>query len=174
MALGSGHSLVFKVAVFAYDPFACSGIAVRFIISATSSELIDFLLLVERPPQKGSRGTAQSRNSVGQKMKKKKGESLKGVGGDENVSNQGAQQSDRTEEVALNDGESVADNVDQPPKEEGRMRRGFRRILTSVSGLCKRVSTLILKVVKTIFPWNRRARRRLANAGNGVEDEEEL
>ena len=38
------------------------------------------------------------------------------------------------------------------------------------AGLCKRVSTLILKVVKTIFPWNRRAKRRLS----GAEDEEEL
>ena len=141
---------------------------------ATSSELIDFLLVVERPPQKVSRGTAQSRNSGGQKMKKKKkSESLKGVGGDV-LSSQDAQKSDQTEEVAFNDDKSVADNVDRPPQEEGRMRRGFRRVLTSVSGLCKRVSTLILKVVKTIFPWNRRARRRLANAGNGVEDEEEL
>jgi len=126
----------------------------------------------ERLPPRGSRGTATNINGGGQK-KKKKSESLKSVGG-EVLSNQGAQQSDRTEEkVTLNDGESVADNVSQPLQEEGRMRRGFRRVLTSVSGLCKRVSTLILKVVKTIFPWNRRAKRRLASGG-GVEDEEEL
>ena len=34
-----------------------------------------------------------------------------------------------------------------------------------------KTKTLILKVVATIFPWNRRARRRLENIG---EDDDEL
>ena len=110
-----------------------------------------------------------SRVTVTNKKDTKKGKSLKSasVGGVEVVSDENAQQSDRTEEEpAVSDGQSV------PPVEvEGRARRGFRRVLTSVSGLCKRLSTLILKVVKTIFPWNRRAKRRLAGGG---EDEEEL
>ena len=46
---------------------------------------------------------------------------------------------------------------------------GASKILRKTSGMLQRLSTLLLKIVKTIFPWNRRAKRRLA----GGEDEEE-
>jgi hypothetical protein len=42
-------------------------------------------------------------------------------------------------------------------------------MLSSVSGVCQRLSKLILKVVAKIFPWNRRAKRRLAAAQSGVD-----
>ena len=115
-----------------------------------------FVLPEERSQPKGSRITATNEKDA------KKGKSPQSASV---VSDENARESDRTEEEL-----AVSDN-DNPPEVEGRARRGFRRVLTSVSGLCKRLSTLILKVVKTIFPWNRRAKRRLAGGG---EDEEEL
>ena len=56
-------------------------------------------------------------------------------------------------------------------------RFGAKKILSSVSSVCQRLNNLILKVVAKIFPWNRRAKRRLAVAKAGgdpeaVEDEE--
>ena len=136
----------------AYDPFGCYRVP-GLLSCLTHSclkfkEGIEFLLLAERLPPRGSRGTATNINGGGQN-KKKKSESLKSVGG-EVLSNQGAQQSDRTEEkVTLNDGESVADNVNQPLQEEGRMRRGFRRVLTSVSGMD---GLLPAPLLSAIFP----------------------
>ena len=88
-----------------------------------------------RPPPRGSRGAAPNKISGGQK-KMKGSERLKGVdGGGDVVASQGAQQSDRTEKVTVNEGESVSDDANQPLQGEGRMRRGFRRVLTSVSGM---------------------------------------
>ena len=57
------------------------------------------------------------------------------------------------------------------------LRFGAKKILSSVSSVCQRLNNLILKVVAKVFPWNRRARRRLAVAKAGgdpeaVEDEE--
>ena len=51
------------------------------------------------------------------------------------------------------------------------IKLGTKRILGSLSSMFGKVNSLLLKVVATIFPWNRRARRRLANIG---EDDEEL
>ena len=52
---------------------------------------------------------------------------------------------------------------------------GAKRILSSVNSVCQRLSNLILKVVAKVFPWNRRAKRRLAaKAGadpEAVDDE---
>ena len=88
-----------------------------------------------RPPPRGSRGAAPNKISGGQK-KRKGSETLKGVdGGGDVLASQGAQQSDRTEKVTVNEGESVSDDANQPLQGEGRMRRGFRRVLTSVSGM---------------------------------------
>ena len=50
-------------------------------------------------------------------------------------------------------------------------REGTKRILRSVVNVCQRVNQLILKVVAKMFPWNRRAKRRLRGVG---EDEDEL
>jgi hypothetical protein len=54
-------------------------------------------------------------------------------------------------------------------------RFGAKKILSSVSSVCQRLNNLILKVVAKIFPWNRRAKRRLAaKAGadpESVDDE---
>ncbi len=41
---------------------------------------------------------------------------------------------------------------------------GAKKVLSSVSGVCQRLNNLILKVVAKVFPWNRRAKRRLAMA----------
>jgi len=49
----------------------------------------------------------------------------------------------------------------------GGWRFGTKRILRSVVSVCQRVNQLILKVVAKIFPWNRRAKRRL----KGEEEE---
>lgn len=62
--------------------------------------------------------------------------------------------------------EEVAAAARPPPKSP--WRHGFKRILGSVSGLCNKVSTLMLKFVSTVFPWNRRAKRRL----QGGDDDE--
>ena len=51
------------------------------------------------------------------------------------------------------------------------VKLGVKRILGSLSSLFGKVNSLLLKVVATIFPWNRRARRRLANIG---EEDDEL
>jgi len=49
-------------------------------------------------------------------------------------------------------------------------RFGAKKILSSVSSVCQRLNNLILKVVAKIFPWNRRAKRRLAaKAGTDPE-----
>ncbi len=49
-------------------------------------------------------------------------------------------------------------------------RKGAKKLLNRTSGLLQRLSQLLLKVVKTIFPWNRRAKRRLEE--NSSEDED--
>ena len=49
---------------------------------------------------------------------------------------------------------------------------GTKRMLASLSSMFGKTNSLLLKVVATIFPWNRRARRRLANIGD--EDDDEL
>jgi hypothetical protein len=47
---------------------------------------------------------------------------------------------------------------------------GAKRILSSVNSVCQRLNNLILKVVAKVFPWNRRAKRRLAaKAGSDPE-----
>ena len=48
---------------------------------------------------------------------------------------------------------------------------GTKRMLTSLSSMFGKANSLLLKVVATIFPWNRRARRRLANIGDENDDE---
>lgn len=45
-----------------------------------------------------------------------------------------------------------------------------KRLLSSVRGLLERLSKLMVKFVHRIFPWNRRARRRVL--GDGEEEEE--
>ena len=47
-------------------------------------------------------------------------------------------------------------------------RYGAKRILGSFASVCQRLNQLLLKVVAKVFPWNRRARRRL---NGGSEDE---
>jgi len=53
----------------------------------------------------------------------------------------------------------------------GSWKRGTKKFLGSLSGMFQKLNTLLLKVVTKIFPWNRRARRRLID---GDEEEEEL
>ena len=53
---------------------------------------------------------------------------------------------------------------------QSRWKVGFKKVLGSLSGLTGKLNTLILKFVSTVFPWNRRAKRRLA--GIGAEDED--
>ena len=48
-------------------------------------------------------------------------------------------------------------------------RLGAKRILGSFAGVCQRLNQLLLKVVAKLFPWNRRAKRRLRGVG---EDDE--
>jgi len=51
---------------------------------------------------------------------------------------------------------------------ESGWKSGAKRLLGKTSSLLKRLSSLLLKFVKTAFPWNRRARRRL----QGEQDDE--
>ena len=51
-------------------------------------------------------------------------------------------------------------------------RYGAKKILGSFAGVCQRLNQLLLKVVAKMFPWNRRARRRLQFGGE--EDADEL
>jgi len=51
----------------------------------------------------------------------------------------------------------------------GGWRFGAKRILGSFAGVCQRLNQLLLKVVAKVFPWNRRAKRRLRG---GADDEE--
>jgi hypothetical protein len=48
---------------------------------------------------------------------------------------------------------------------------GAKKILSSVNVVCQRLNNLILKIVAKIFPWNRRAKRRLAMAKSGGDPE---
>ena len=52
----------------------------------------------------------------------------------------------------------------------GGWRFGAKRILGSFAGVCQRLNQLLLKVVAKVFPWNRRAKRRLRVGG--ADDEE--
>lgn len=52
----------------------------------------------------------------------------------------------------------------------GSLKRGTKKFLGSLSGMFQKLNTLLLKVVAKIFPWNRRARRRLH--GDSAEDDE--
>jgi hypothetical protein len=63
-----------------------------------------------------------------------------------------------------------SDVVTVSEPEGGGLRHGARRLLSSVSGLFRRTSGLLVRVVATVFPWNRRARRRL-DENNAGEDE---
>ena len=57
------------------------------------------------------------------------------------------------------------------PAVSGGWRYGAKRILGSFASVCQRLNQLLLKVVAKIFPWNRRARRRLTVGGGGDDDE---
>merc|ERR1712154_92281 len=48
-------------------------------------------------------------------------------------------------------------------------RHGSKRILRSVVNVCQNLNQLLLKVVAKMFPWNRRAKRRL-KVGGANED----
>ena len=52
-------------------------------------------------------------------------------------------------------------------------RHGSKRILRSVVNVCQNLNQLLLKVVAKMFPWNRRARRRLKVGGSNGEDAED-
>eukprot|EP00095_Tigriopus_kingsejongensis_P012501 maker-scaffold221_size251850-snap-gene-1.9 protein:Tk12501 transcript:maker-scaffold221_size251850-snap-gene-1.9-mRNA-1 annotation:"hypothetical protein" len=52
-----------------------------------------------------------------------------------------------------------------------RWRVGFKKILGSLAGMTSKLNTLLLKVVSTIFPWNRRAKKRLAR---GDDEEQQI
>ena len=54
----------------------------------------------------------------------------------------------------------------------GGWRFGAKRILGSFAGVCQRLNQLLLKVVAKVFPWNRRAKRRLKVGGADADDEE--
>ena len=48
------------------------------------------------------------------------------------------------------------------------LQLGAKRMLGSFANVCQRLNQLLLKVVAKVFPWNRRAKRRLKGG-----DEEE-
>ncbi|XP_059097197.1 titin-like [Tigriopus californicus] len=68
---------------------------------------------------------------------------------------------------ATNSPKSGSNEEADPP---GRWRVGVKRVLGSLAGMTARLKTLLLKVVTTVFPWNRRAKRRLTG-GDGEDDE---
>ena len=49
------------------------------------------------------------------------------------------------------------------------VQQGGLRLLASLRGVTERASKLLVKLVHRIFPWNRRARRRVL--GDGEDDE---
>ena len=53
----------------------------------------------------------------------------------------------------------------------GGWRFGAKRILGSFAGVCQRLNQLLLKVVAKVFPWNRRAKRRLKVGGADADEE---
>lgn len=55
-------------------------------------------------------------------------------------------------------------------QDESGWRFGAKKILRSVVNFCQRINQLLLKVVAKVFPWNRRAKRRL-KGGLGDDDE---
>lgn len=57
----------------------------------------------------------------------------------------------------------------QPQNSTGAVTHGTKRLLSSIKGLLERTSKVIVKLVHKIFPWNRRARRRVM--GDGDDDE---
>ncbi len=116
---------------------------------------------MQKPPAASSKGTVRNA-SAKEKNKEEKREDSVGVA------------STGPEIIDPDNPEIPSSSVEDPPPQESRWRRGFRRVLTSVAGVCKRLSKLILKVVKTIFPWNRRAKRRLAAGDGAADDDEEL
>ena len=67
------------------------------------------------------------------------------------------------------------DAIVAPTSPQVAWKFGAKRIMSSVNSVCQRLSNLILKVVAKVFPWNRRAKRRLAaKAGadpEAVDDE---
>lgn len=65
-----------------------------------------------------------------------------------------------------------ADNEDDATvvTNESRWRFGLRRILGKSSQMLQKLNTLLLKVVTTIFPWNRRAKRRLYEGAEGHDE----
>merc|ERR1711963_664657 len=66
---------------------------------------------------------------------------------------------------------STSETVEESPvvgTQVSGWRYGAKRILGSFASVCQRLNQLLLKVVAKVFPWNRRARRRL---NGGSEDE---
>ena len=64
-------------------------------------------------------------------------------------------------------------DIDKQPSSDvtSGWRYGAKKILGSFGGVFKRLNQLLLKVVAKMFPWNRRARRRLQF---GEDDADEL
>ena len=63
-----------------------------------------------------------------------------------------------------------------PPEfqQPSSLRHGSKRILRSVVNVCQNLNQLLLKVVAKIFPWNRRAKRRLRVGGDVENADDEL
>ena len=63
-----------------------------------------------------------------------------------------------------------------PPESQqpSSLRHGSKRILRSVVNVCQNLNQLLLKVVAKIFPWNRRAKRRLRVGGDVENADDEL
>ena len=106
--------------------------------SSTGRRLLTVPISVPSPTARGPRGRSDRDSGGGQKKAKKKEPQAKNSGADGGETPRSeAESSDHTrEQVAVSGGESAADNVkERPLEEEGRMRRGVRRVLSSVSGM---------------------------------------
>ena len=103
-------------------------------------------ILVPSPTAaRGSRGRSDRDSGGAQKKAKKKEREphkAKNSGGEIPTSEAGRSDRAAEQDAISVEGESVADNVNERPleeekkeEEEGRMRRGVRRVLSSVSGM---------------------------------------
>ena len=73
------------------------------------------------------------------------------------------------EDIIVPQPSTTTKETEPPQNSTTPVSHGTKRLLASIKGLLDRTSKVLVKVVHRIFPWNRRARRRVM--GDGEDDE---
>lgn len=129
------------------------------------------ILTAPAPPQKNNNRKRRSSDDEEDKEDKNKKNSAKAKARQTVIdpNTKPAPASVSNEDIIVPQPSTTTQETEPPQNSTTPVAHGTKRLLASIKGLLDRTSKVLVKFVYRIFPWNRRARRRVM--GDGDDDE---